>query len=303
MLLSLKNIYKSFPLDSHSKVTALDNVSLSIYKGETLGIVGESGCGKTTLGRVIMGIYSCDKGTIRFNDSPLSCNTSKERFEHAKKMQMIFQDSYSALDPRMTIEQIIMEGMNIHSLYSKEERKQKVLSLIETVGLHPSILSRYPSEFSGGQLQRINIARALAMEPEVLILDEPTSALDVSIQSQILNLLKQLQQTLDLTYLFISHNLNVVRYMSDRIAVMYLGHIVEIGPSESVFKKPYHPYTKVLLTAALHTENKGIVETTTSIVEGCPFQTNCPKANDICKTKPTLDIIEENHFVACHLYK
>lgn len=307
-LLQVEKLNKRFSLDKKHSIKALQDVSFFVNKEETLGIVGESGCGKTTLGKAIMGMYQVASGEVYFNGEKVVYDNVKDRYAFARKVQMIFQDPYSSMNPNMTIEKIMSEGMQIHNLYSKEERNEKIISLLEKVGLQKSVLHRYPHEFSGGQLQRINIARALVMQPEICILDEPTSALDVSIQSQIINLLKDLQKEFHLTYLFISHNLNVVRYISDRIMVMYLGKIVEIASSETLFSNPLHPYTELLLEAVVNPVGKGKkdneeVKVDTYKQEGCPFFKRCSKASETCKQTPDLQEVETNHFVACHHLK
>ena len=222
---------------------------MNIYKGETLGVVGESGCGKSTLGRVVMGIYHPTKGKISYSGKEVDLKKTKDRFEYSKKAQIVFQDPYASLNPRMTVGDIIAEGMEIHNMYDKAKRQQRVYELLETVGLNKEHANRFPHEFSGGQRQRIGIARALAIEPEFLVCDEPISALDVSIQSQVINLLKELQERLGLTYMFIAHDLNIVKYISDRIAVMYLGNLVEMADSDELYTHTLHPYSQALLAS------------------------------------------------------
>ena len=233
-LLVLDDVCKTFKVEG-GKLKAVSHVNLDIYKGETLGLVGESGCGKSTLGRVVMGIYGASKGSITYKGEKLNVRSADSRWRYAKKAQMIFQDPYASLDARMTVGSIIAEGMEIHKMYDAKRRTERVGELLELVGLNKEHANRFPHEFSGGQRQRIGIARALAIEPEFIVCDEPISALDVSIQSQIINLLKDLQQRLGLTYLFIAHDLNIVKYISDRIAVMYLGNLVELASSDEIY--------------------------------------------------------------------
>lgn len=312
VLLKLDKVSKYFRV-SAGTLKAVNNVSLDIYKGETLGLVGESGCGKSTLGRVAMGIYPPTKGTIEYEGKPVNLKGAKSRLEYAKKAQIIFQDPYASLDPRMTVASIIEEGMEIHKMYDKQGRREKAQELLELVGLNREHASRFPHEFSGGQRQRIGIARALAIEPKFIVCDEPISALDVSIQSQVINLLHDLQEKMDLTYLFIAHDLNIVKYISDRIAVMYLGSVVELASSEELYKHTYHPYSKALLSAVpipdpkLEAEKKrqiisGDVPSPINTPAGCNFAGRCPLAQDICrKETPELREITPNHFCACHL--
>lgn len=313
-LITLDNISKHFKV-SGGRLKAVNHVNLDIHRGETVGLVGESGCGKSTLGRVVMGIYPPTEGQIIYNGTPIHIKKAKDRFEYAKKAQIIFQDPYASLDPRMTVGSIISEGMEIHNMYTPEKRKERVYELLELVGLSKEHSNRFPHEFSGGQRQRIGIARALAIEPEFLVCDEPISALDVSIQSQIINLLKSLQERLGLTYLFIAHDLDIVRYISNRIVVMYLGNVVEIGDSDTVYYNALHPYSQALLSAVpipdpdLEKEKKriilqGDVPSPINPPPGCPFVGRCTKACDICsKERPQLIEIEKGHQVACHLVK
>lgn len=293
-------------------VKAVNNVSFEIAKGETVGLVGESGCGKSTLGRTLMGIYQPTDGKIYFNNEEINIRKAKDRYKYAKKAQMIFQDPYASLNPRMTVGSIISEGMEIHNMYTPEKRKERVGELLDLVGLNKEYANRFPHEFSGGQRQRIGIARALAIEPEFLICDEPISALDVSIQSQIINLLIDLQKRLGLTYLFIAHDLDIVRYISDRIVVMYLGHVVEIGESNEVYSNALHPYSQALLSAVpipdpeLEREKKriileGDIPSPINLPKGCPFAGRCHYAKPECsETMPDLKEVSPGHFVACH---
>ncbi len=311
-LVKLDHVSKHFKVPEGT-LKAVNDVSFYINKGETFGLVGESGCGKSTLGRVVMGIYSPTSGTVTYNGEAVNAKSNDSRFRYSKKVQIIFQDPYASLDPRMTVGSIISEGMEIHNMYNAERRRERVLELLELVGLNPEHSNRFPHEFSGGQRQRIVIARALAIEPEFIVCDEPISALDVSIQSQIINLLRDLQEKLDLTYLFIAHDLNIVKYISDCVGVMYLGNLVELASSEELFSHTLHPYSQALLSAVpVPDPNKekekkrmiisGDVPSPINPPPGCTFSTRCPKVCDICrKEKPELREIRPNHFVACHL--
>lgn len=309
--ISLREVSKNFKV-SGGLLRAVNKVSFDIAKGETLGLVGESGCGKSTLGRVVMGVYQPSEGEILINGKPLHIKNAKDRYKYAKVAQMIFQDPYASLNPRMTVGDIIAEGMEIHKMYDEKKRKERVDELLETVGLNKEYASRFPHEFSGGQRQRIGIARALAIEPEFLVCDEPISALDVSIQSQIINLLIDLQRKLGLTYLFIAHDLDIVRYISDRIAVMYLGNVMEIGDSDEVYNNALHPYSQALLSAVpipdpdLEKQKKriileGDVPSPIDVPKGCPFAGRCRYAKPKCKEeRPGLCEIKPGHMVACH---
>ena len=295
-------------------MVAVNNVNMDIYKGETLGVVGESGCGKSTLGRTVMGIYNATSGKITYNGEEVNLKKTKDRYEYSKKAQIIFQDPYASLNPRMTVGSIIEEGMEIHNMYDKEKRRERVYELLETVGLNREHANRFPHEFSGGQRQRIGIARALAVEPEFIVCDEPISALDVSIQSQIINLLKNLQEEHGFTYMFIAHDLNIVKYISDRIAVMYLGNLVELADSDEIYEHTLHPYSQALLDAVPIPDPEkeslkerkllsGDVPSPINPKPGCPFAGRCPKATEACRTtSPELKEVRPNHFVACHLY-
>ena len=249
MLLEVKNLKKYFPVGHKKLLRAVDDVTLSIEKGETLGLVGESGCGKSTLGRTVIGLYEPTDGQILFEGKDVTHLKGKERKEFSKNIQMIFQDPYASLNPRMTVSDIIGEGLDIHKIYKGEARQKRIFELLDLVGLSQEHASRFPHEFSGGQRQRIGIARALIMEPDFIIADEPISALDVSIRAQVLNLLSELQKARGLTYLFIAHDLSVVRFICDRIAVIHKGRIVELSESEELFARPLHPYTRALLSA------------------------------------------------------
>jgi oligopeptide transport system ATP-binding protein len=292
------------------KLKAVDGVSFKIRRGETLGLVGESGCGKTTVGRTIMNLYKPTAGKIIFNGEEVKTKEDILRFR--KKTQMVFQDPYSSLDPRMTVGDIIGEPLDVHKLYqTREERDEKIQKLLELVGLSSEHKTRYAHEFSGGQRQRIGIARALAVNPEFIICDEPVSALDVSIQAQIVNMFEELQEKLNLTYLFIAHDLLVVKHISDRIAVMYLGKIVEIAEANELYDHPLHPYTTSLLSAVPLPDPqkakssrriilKGDVPSPLNIPSGCPFRTRCPRATERCAMEvPELKEIIKNHFVSC----
>ena len=309
-LVEIKNVSKYFRV-SEGILKAVNNVNIDIYKGETLGLVGESGCGKSTFGKVLMGIYPPTTGKILYHGKKDIEVNRKTLFSYAKMAQIIFQDPYSSLDPRMTVGSIIEEGMIIHNMYDKQKRQERVYELLELVGLNKEHANRFPHEFSGGQRQRIGIARALAIEPEFIVCDEPISALDVSIQSQIINLLHDLQQKLDLTYLFIAHDLNIVKYISDRIAVMYLGNIVELASSDELYAKTLHPYSQALLSAVpipdpnQEAQKKrqiltGDVPSPINTPKGCPFASRCPRATDLCReAKPELEM-KQGHLVACH---
>ena len=292
-------------------VKAVDGVSFTINKGETFGLVGESGSGKTTLGRTLLHLYKPTSGKIFFNGEEVNNENYRD---YAKKMQIIFQDPYASLNPRMTVEDIIGEALDVHKLYSsKEERREKIINLLKLVGLNAEQAQRYPHEFSGGQRQRIGIARALAVNPELRVCDEPVSALDVSIQAQIINMLYDMQQDMKLTYLFIAHDLAVVRQISKRIGVMYLGNIVELTDSESLYTKSLHPYTQSLISAIPISE-PSVAKTKQRIIlsgeipspinppSGCKFRTRCPKAEAVCAEKvPEFREVESGHYCACHL--
>lgn len=313
-LLKLVNVCKEFDLGSKKRLKALQNINLEVQKGETLGIVGESGCGKSTLGRTIMRLYEPSSGQIIFKNEDISHLSGSQIKPLRRHIQMIFQDPFASLNPRLTVAEIISEALEIHNLCPPQERRARILELLQTVGLLEHHYDRYPHEFSGGQRQRIGIARALAVEPEFIVCDEPVSALDVSIQAQIINLLQDLQNKHGLTYLFIAHDLAVVRHISDRIAVMYLGHIVELAPSEALYEQPLHPYTQSLLSAIplpdpeLERKRERIVlkgdpPSPLKLTKGCPFAGRCPKAFDRCHIEnPSLKEIHPGHTTACHLF-
>lgn len=313
ILIQAQNICKYFKVSGGRMLHAVEDVTLDIHRGETLGLVGESGCGKSTLGRTMMGIYTPTKGNLVYDGKIMDLHNKKERFQFAKKAQIVFQDPYASLDTRMTVGSIIEEGMVIHNMYSAAERKERVGHLLDIVGLNREHASRFPHEFSGGQRQRIGIARALAIEPEFIVCDEPISALDVSIQAQVINLLRELQENMGLTYLFIAHDLNIVKYLSDRIAVMYLGSVVELAPSDELYANTLHPYSQALLSAVPIPDPKKDAEKKRQIIsgdvpspinkpKGCAFSTRCPRACDKCKESvPPLREVAPGHFAACHL--
>lgn len=313
-LLRARNVTKWFPIkkwffEEQKYVRALDKVSLEVYSGETLGIVGESGCGKSTLARTLLRLIEPTDGIIEYKGKNLLQMDKNELRKARRYMQIVFQDPYSSLHPRMKVGQIIAEPLKINGLIKdKGKRRERVLELMEMVGLDSSYVERYPHEFSGGQRQRIVIARALATNPSLLICDEPVSALDVSVRAQVLNLLKELQEEFKLTYLFISHDLSVVEHICNRVAIMYLGHIVEIGTTDDIFTNPLHPYTKALLSAipliGQSSKNRIILEgdipSPIDPPKGCRFHTRCSHAKEICKTDIGLSDMGNNHFVACH---
>lgn len=319
-LLEVKNLVKHFPITQgiiFSKkvgaVQAVDDVSFTVNKGETLGLVGESGCGKSTTGRVILRLIEATSGEVRFEGRNILTLNAKEMRELRKDMQIIFQDPYASLNPRMTVGDIIAEPLKIHGLAKGKERQKRVQELLEVVGLASYHARRYPHEFSGGQRQRIGIARALAVRPKLIICDEPVSALDVSIQAQVINLLQDLQKEFGLTYLFIAHDLSVVKHISDRVAVMYLGKIVELADKYELFDNAQHPYTQALLSAIPvpdphykreRTILQGDVPSPINPPSGCRFHTRCPKVMDICKVQvPESVEVSPNHWVACHLVR
>ncbi|MGG4494734.1 ABC transporter ATP-binding protein [Brevibacillus reuszeri] len=318
-LLEVKGLKKYFPIRSGllKKVTnhvkAVDDISFSVDKGETLGIVGESGCGKSTTGRAILRLIEPSGGDVIFQGENLAKLSSYEMRMKRKDLQIIFQDPFASLNPRMTVGDIIEEPMIIYNLYpTPKERKEKVAELMQVVGLKPENAERFPHEFSGGQRQRIGIARALSLNPKLIVADEPVSALDVSIQSQVLNLMRDLQKQYGLTYIFISHNLSVVKHFCDRIGVMYLGRMVELAPKNALYEEPLHPYTRSLLSAVPIAKPKmkreriiltGDVPSPANPPSGCTFHTRCPDCMEICKTeKPQFHSMGDGRYVACHLY-
>ncbi|MGH4124883.1 MAG: ABC transporter ATP-binding protein [Clostridium sp.] len=313
-LIEVKNLKKYFQVGKHATLKAVDDVSFFIRKGETLGLVGESGCGKTTCGRTVMGMYSATGGEVLFDGIDVHKLDKKAKKDFARRAQIIFQDPYASLNPRMTVGDIIGEGIDIHNLYSGQKRTDRIYELLQLVGLNREHGSRFPHEFSGGQRQRIGIARALAIEPEFIVCDEPISALDVSIQAQIVNLLIQLQQELGLTYLFIAHDLSMVKHISDRVGVMYLGAMVELASSHDLYEKPLHPYTQALLSAIpvpdpevernkARIKLEGEVPSPINPKPGCRFAPRCRYTKPICsEATPILKEIEKEHYVACHLF-
>lgn len=312
-LLEVKNLTKMFHVKGKF-FRALDNISLKIYPKETLGLVGESGCGKTTFGRVLMRLYEATDGDIFFEGQNIVKYSAKQIRELRHHMQYIFQDPYASLNPRMTAGEIIAEPLSIHRVLNRFDRQERVRELLNLVGLRPESLLRFPHEFSGGQRQRIGIARAIALNPRFIVCDEPIAALDVSIQAQIINLLKKLQEDMSLTYLFISHDLAMVKYLSTRVAVMYLGKLMELAPSKTLYENPLHPYTQALLSAIPipdpEIERKrsrvfltGDVPSPLSPPKGCVFCTRCTKVMPICKKEPPKwKEAFPNHWVACHLF-
>lgn len=311
-----KYFYKPQGLFGQKKqiVKSVDHVTFDIMRNETLGLVGESGCGKTTVGRTITRLYEPTDGRIIFDGKDISHLTKKELLPYRKKMQMIFQDPYASLNARMTVMDIIREALDLHSdLKTKEEKSKRVYELLDRVGLMREHANRYPHEFSGGQRQRIGIARALAVDPEFIVCDEPISALDVSIQAQVVNMLEDLQREFGLTYLFIAHDLSMVRHISDRIGVMYLGKLVEIGPSEEIYSHHLHPYTEALLSSVPVPDPEkarakeqivlqGDIPSPIDPPSGCRFRTRCPRACEKCaEAEPELKSVGNDHYVACHL--
>jgi len=317
-LISIKNLIKYFPIKKGvfrttvGWVKAVDDVSFDIYSGETLGLVGESGCGKSTTAMTILRLEEPTGGDIIYQGKNLARISKNNMRKYRKDLQIIFQDPYSSLDPRMKIKDIIAEGLAAHHMLNTKKRYQKVAEILQRVGIVPEYMERFPHEFSGGQRQRIGIARALALDPKIIICDEAVSALDVSIRSQIINLFKELQREFHLTYLFIAHDLSVIKYISDRVAVMYLGKIVEIAPKDIFFQNTLHPYAQALISAVPVPNPdfkkkriilKGDVPSPANPPEGCRFHPRCSKAMDVCsKKEPLLKEVEKNHFVACHLY-
>lgn len=291
-------------------VKAVDDISLKIHKGETLGLVGESGCGKSTLGRTILKLIPMTSGQVIYNGEDIASYDKKQMWEMRKKMQIIFQDPYSSLNPRMTVYDLVSAPLEVYGIGNAEERKEAVISILNDVGLDKQYLNRFPHEFSGGQRQRIGIARALILNPEFVVCDEAVSALDVSVRAQVLNLMKKMQEKKNLTYLFISHDLSVVRHVSDRVAVMYLGSVVEIADKKDLYGEPLHPYTKALLSAipipdANRKRNRIILEgdvpSAYNPPSGCKFHTRCPYATDQCReVVPVLKDVGGGHGVACH---
>ncbi|MGD7023697.1 ABC transporter ATP-binding protein [Rossellomorea vietnamensis] len=317
-ILEAINIKKYFPIKGGvlkktiGHVKAVDDVSLSIKRGETLGVVGESGSGKSTLGRVILRLLQQTEGKIIFEDNDISALGTRKLRPYRRDMQIVFQDPFASLNPKMSVEELIEEPLIVQTSLKKKERKDKIISLLQKVGLRSEDRLKYPHEFSGGQRQRISIARALALNPKFIICDEPVSALDVSIQAQVLNLMADLQEEFGLTYLFIAHDLSVVKHISDRIAVMYLGRIAEIAPKKNLYDQPLHPYTQALLSSVPSIEKRknrekiiltGDLPSPSNPPSGCAFRTRCPKAHERCAVdRPELIDAGGGHHVACHLY-
>lgn len=318
VIMEFKGLKKYFPIQDSmqrhaASVKAIDGVSLEIFEGETLSLVGESGCGKSTTGRCAIGLLSITEGDVLYKGQSFANLKERKKRNLAKELQMIFQDPYSSLNPRMRIGEILEEPLKIHKICGKQERMKRVREMLKKVGLREDQYYRYPHEFSGGQKQRIGIARALMLNPQFIVCDEAVSALDVSIQSQILNLLSELKQERNMTYLFISHNMSVVRYISDRVGVMYLGHLMELSATDALYANPLHPYTQALLAAVPevnpHEKKKtikleGDIPSPINPPSGCVFHNRCPYAKSICmESVPNLMEIESGHLVACFLYQ
>ena len=319
-LLKVEHLSKEFPAESgmfakrFSKrvVSAVNDISFEIYPGETFGLVGESGCGKSTTGRTIMRLTKPTAGKVFFQGKDVAEMSKHEIKDMRREMQFIFQDPYASLNPRMTIGEIVSEPMTIHGVGTKEERIERVRELLDVVGLNPEHINRYPHEFSGGQRQRVGIARAFALKPKLIICDEPVSALDVSIQAQVLNLFRRLQRERGLTYIFISHDLSVVKHISDRVAIMYLGRVMEISPAHSIYENPLHPYTRALLDVIPRIRHEriqdkkvleGDVPSPTNPPQGCVFNTRCPRCMRVCGERaPEMHEVVPGHRCACHLY-
>ena len=317
-VLRVQNLKKYFPLNKNlfgkpgAYLKAVDNITFDVEKGQTIGVVGESGCGKTTLGRTILKLYDIDGGKIYFNDVDITNLKKSQMRKYRTDIQLIFQDPYSSLPPRMTIGSIIAEAVKVHKIVPKAEMREYVYDIMKKCGLQPQYYDRYPHEFSGGQRQRICIARALAVKPKLVICDEPVSALDVSIQAQIINLLKELQTTMGLTYVFISHDLSVVKYITDKILVMYLGNMMELGETDEIFKNPLRPYTQALFSAVPVPDPdekmnriilEGDIPSPANPPSGCKFHTRCSKCMEVCKVEcPKFIHYKDDHYVACHLY-
>ncbi|MBE7093061.1 MAG: dipeptide ABC transporter ATP-binding protein [Clostridiales bacterium] len=318
VLLEVKNLKKSFVVGTSffgkptKYLRAVDDVSFTLKRGKTIGIVGESGCGKTTMGRTILKLHDVTGGRIIFDGEDITDYTRAQMRALRQRMQIIFQDPYSSLSPRMNVGEIIGEAVKVHGIVPAHEQKKYIQDIMQKCGLQSHFYDRYPHEFSGGQRQRICIARAIALKPELIICDEPVSALDVSIQAQIINLLKDMQKEMNIAYVFISHDLSVVEHISDEVGVMYLGNMVEKGPKDRIFANPLHPYTQALFSAIPVPDPetkmqrrilKGDIPSPSNPPSGCKFHTRCERCMEICKTKvPTVREVEPEHFVACHLY-
>ncbi|MFZ7945760.1 MULTISPECIES: ABC transporter ATP-binding protein [Bacillaceae] len=317
LLLEVNGLKKYFPITGgllgkkQGEVKAVDDVSFYVKKGETLGIVGESGCGKSTTGRLLMRLIEASDGRIIFEDKEITSLSKSELRKTRRDIQMVFQDPYASLNPRHSVEQILEEPLIVHGIGTKETRRKQVREMLEVVGLSSYHAKRYPHQFSGGQRQRIGIAKALMTKPKLIIADEPVSALDVSIQAQVLNLMKDIQREFQLTYIFIAHDLGVVRHISDRVGVMYLGRLIELADSEELYENPMHPYTKALLSAVPVPDPdikkktiliEGELPSPANPPSGCAFHTRCGQVMDICKTARPAEHDLHGHFVACHLY-
>lgn len=313
ILLGINGLKKYFNVGQGQVLKAVDDINLQVKKGETLGLVGESGCGKSTLGRTIVRLYEPTAGSMVFAGQELTALSGNSLKAVRRKLQMIFQDPYASLNPRMTVGDIIGEALDIHRLAQGSRRQERIMELLRLVGLNPEHANRFPHEFSGGQRQRIGIARALAVEPQLIVCDEPISALDVSIQAQVVNLLKDLQERLGLTYLFIAHDLSMVQYISDRVAVMYLGQVVELADSFELYENPLHPYTKALMAAIPVADPDESAKRERAALQGdiggainpgpgCRFASRCPQAQDSCRRQdPEYREVKPGHYVACHL--
>ena len=312
-IIQVNNLKKYFNVGPNQILKAVDDISFEIFEGETLGLVGESGCGKSTTGRTMIRLYEATAGNVLYEGKDVHKMSKTEQKEFTKKAQMIFQDPYASLNPRMTVGDIVGEGIDIHGIMSGKDRMTRIYDLLQTVGLNREHASRFPHEFSGGQRQRIGVARALAIEPKFIVCDEPISALDVSIQAQVVNLLIKLQQEMNLTYLFIAHDLSMVKHISDRVAVMYLGTMVELASSKELYDKPLHPYTQALLSAIPIPDPEveksrqrilleGDVPSPINPLPGCRFRGRCSYAKDICSNEmPVFREVGPNHYVACHI--
>ncbi|WP_243149791.1 ABC transporter ATP-binding protein [Thermaerobacter sp. PB12/4term] len=315
-LLELRNVKRYFEVGRGAVLKAVDGVSFSLRRGEVLGLVGESGCGKSTVGRTVVRLYDPTEGQVLFDGQDVHKLAGKDLMQFRRRAQMIFQDPYASLNPRMLVSEIIGEALDLHGMVKgRKERTERIHELLNLVGLNREHANRFPHEFSGGQRQRIGIARALAVQPEFIVADEPISALDVSIQAQIVNLMTDLQEQFGLTYIFIAHDLSMVKHISDRVAVMYLGQVMELAPSDELYLRPQHPYTQALLSAVPIPDPsvertrerivlKGDVPSPVNPPRGCPFSTRCPLAEKICfEERPALEEIAPGHWAACHLVK